>query len=201
MLLLSSTGPIKTPVGACAMSLEVKSLDTGCDLIASGKAKLCLVGGYDGISQEIATGFSKMMATVDPSKEISSGQLPSEMSRPLTSTRTGFVEAEGAGVQILISARLGIEMGLPIYAVVAFTGTAADGPGMSIPAPGKGVLGICSRKVIWIVMVWSLQWPQPTSCSLLGIGLRVSDTGHYYYLCCWTNLWEEVGQDENAAIT
>jgi fatty acid synthase subunit alpha len=45
MLILSSNGPIKTPVGACATALE--SLDTAHDLIMTGKAKLCLVGGVD----------------------------------------------------------------------------------------------------------------------------------------------------------
>lgn len=45
MLILSSNGPIRTPVGACATALE--SLDTAHDLIMTGKAKLCLVGGVD----------------------------------------------------------------------------------------------------------------------------------------------------------
>jgi len=38
MLLLSSSGPIKTPVGACATAVE--SLEVGVDTILSGKAKV-----------------------------------------------------------------------------------------------------------------------------------------------------------------
>lgn len=41
MLLLSSSGPIRTPVGACATSIE--SLESGYELITSGKAKVVLV--------------------------------------------------------------------------------------------------------------------------------------------------------------
>src|SRR5690606_13603861 len=37
MLLLSSSGPIKTPVGACATAVE--SVEIGVDTIQSGKAK------------------------------------------------------------------------------------------------------------------------------------------------------------------
>ncbi|KAK4862443.1 hypothetical protein LT330_002576 [Penicillium expansum] len=43
MLLLSASGPIRTPVGACATAVE--SLELGYDTIVTGKAKFCLVGG------------------------------------------------------------------------------------------------------------------------------------------------------------
>ena len=56
MLLLGSSGPIRTPVGACATSLE--SIDTGYDLIVTGKAKAVLVGGTDALERDIAAGKS-----------------------------------------------------------------------------------------------------------------------------------------------
>ena len=45
MLLLSSSGPIKTPVGACATAAE--SVDIGVETILSGKARVIVTGGYD----------------------------------------------------------------------------------------------------------------------------------------------------------
>ena len=137
MLLLASNGPIRTPVGACATSIE--SLDSGCELIKSGRTKLCLVGGVDDLTDEVAAEFSNMKATVDPTLEHLKGRTPKEMSRPMSSTRAGFVESQGCGVQVICSAKLALEMGLPIHAVVAFTGTASDGLGRSVPAPGKGI--------------------------------------------------------------
>jgi fatty acid synthase subunit alpha, fungi type len=63
----------------------------------------------------------------------------------MTSTRAGFVESQGCGTQLLTSARLAIEMGLPIRAVMAFTGTAADGIGRSVPRPGDGILAFATK--------------------------------------------------------
>ncbi|KAH9238140.1 hypothetical protein K456DRAFT_1828773 [Colletotrichum gloeosporioides 23] len=138
MLLMSSTGPIKTPVGACATSLE--SLDTGYDLIVAGKAKVCIVGGVEDFVEDVSYEFGSMNATCDTDKEFAAGRSPAEMSRPTTSTRSGFVESQGCGIQILTTAELALEMGLPIFGVVAFTSMAADKVGRSVPAPGGGVL-------------------------------------------------------------
>lgn len=138
MLLLGSTGPIKTPVGACATGVE--SIDSAFESIMSGKTKICLVGGYDDFQEEESYGFSKMKATVNVAEELARGRLPSEMSRPTAESRSGFVEAHGCGVQILCRADLALEMGLPIYGVIAGSTMAADKIGRSVPAPGKGIL-------------------------------------------------------------
>lgn len=45
LLLLSSSGPIKTPVGACATAVE--SVEIAVDTLLSGKAKVVIAGGYD----------------------------------------------------------------------------------------------------------------------------------------------------------
>lgn len=138
MLLLSSSGPIKTPVGACATAVE--SVEIGVDTIKSGKAKVVIVGGYDDFGEEGSYEFANMKATANSAEEIAKGRAPKEMSRPATSTRGGFVESQGAGTQILMTAALAIQMGVPIYAVVEHVSTATDKVGRSVPAPGQGIL-------------------------------------------------------------
>lgn len=138
MLLLSSSGPIKTPVGACATAIE--SVDSGYELIQSGRARIVIVGGYDDFQEEGSHEFGNMNATSNAVTEMSHGRTPREMSRPNTSTRSGFMESQGSGIQILMNAKLAIEMGVPIYGIVAMTATATDKIGRSVPAPGKGVM-------------------------------------------------------------
>ncbi|KAL9609773.1 MAG: hypothetical protein Q9167_005485 [Letrouitia subvulpina] len=138
MLLLGSTGPIKTPVGACATGVE--SIDIGYESIISGKTKMSLVGGTDNFQEDEAYGFSTMKATVNTAQEFAQGREPSEMSRPTAESRAGFLESQGCGVQILCSASLALEMGLPIYGIIASSTMAADKISRSVPAPGQGVL-------------------------------------------------------------
>ena len=146
MLLLGASGPIRTPVGACATSLE--SVDTGYDLIMNGKAKAVLVGGTDYLERDIAAEFSNMQATIDASKDAARGRTPKQGSRPTASSRAGFVEGEGCGIQLLTTARLALDMGLPIHGIIALTHTAADGIGRSVPAPGKGVLTAATERSV-----------------------------------------------------
>ncbi|EEA23599.1 hypothetical protein EYB25_006321 [Talaromyces marneffei] len=138
MLLFSASGPIKTPVGACATAIE--SLEMGCEAIKTGKSKVAIVGGYDDFQEEASYEFAMMKATVSSEEELAKGRRPEEMSRPSTTTRSGFVESAGCGVQIVMNAELAIKMALPIYAVVAYSQIAADQNGRSIPAPGQGIL-------------------------------------------------------------
>ncbi|KAK9320281.1 3-oxoacyl-reductase [Lipomyces orientalis] len=138
MLLLSSAGPIKTPVGACATAIE--SVDIGYETIISGKAKVCLVGGYDDFQEEGSFEFGNMGATSNSETEFALGRTPAEMSRPATTTRAGFMESYGAGIQLLMTAKVALEMGVPIYGIVGLTATATDKIGRSVPAPGKGIL-------------------------------------------------------------
>ena len=138
MLLLSSTGPIKTPVGACATAVE--SLDIGYETIVEGKARVCFVGGFDDFQEEGSYEFANMKATSNAEEELLHGRTPQEMSRPTTTTRNGFMESQGCGVQLIMTAKLALEMGVPIYGIVALTATATDKIGRSIPAPGQGIL-------------------------------------------------------------
>ena len=138
MLLLSSTGPIKTPVGACATAVE--SIDIGYDTIMEGKARVCFVGGFDDFQEEGSYEFANMKATSSAENEFEHGRTPKEMSRPTTTTRNGFMESQGCGMQVIMDARLALDMGVPIYGVIALTATATDKIGRSVPAPGQGVL-------------------------------------------------------------
>ncbi|EGP89632.1 unnamed protein product [Zymoseptoria tritici ST99CH_1A5] len=138
MLLMSSTGPIRTPVGACATAVE--SIDIGYDCIVEGKARMCFVGGFDDFQEEGSYEFANMKATSNAEDEFAHGRTPKEMSRPTTTTRNGFMESQGCGMQVIMDARLALDMGVPIYGVLGFTATATDKIGRSVPAPGQGVL-------------------------------------------------------------
>jgi fatty acid synthase subunit alpha len=138
MLLMSSSGPIKTPVGACATAVE--SIDTGYETIMEGKARVCFVGGFDDLGEEGSYEFANMKATSNTVDEFAHGRTPKEMSRPTTTTRNGFMESQGCGIQIIMTAKLALDMGVPIHGIVALTTTASDKIGRSVPAPGQGVL-------------------------------------------------------------
>ncbi|KAH9885878.1 putative 3-oxoacyl-synthase [Xylariomycetidae sp. FL2044] len=138
MLLMGAAGPTRTPVGACATALE--SLNQGYDLITSGAAKICLVGGHDDMTQDTSAEFANMKATNDSATDMDQGRAAHETSRPTASTRRGFVESEGCGMQLVTSAKVALELGLPIRAIVAHVQTASDGIGRSVPAPGKGIM-------------------------------------------------------------
>jgi fatty acid synthase subunit alpha len=93
MLLLSSSGPIKTPVGACATAAE--SIDIAMDTLLSGKAKIVICGGYDDFGEEGSQEFANMNATSNSEKELAQGRDPREMCRPTTDSRGGFMESQG----------------------------------------------------------------------------------------------------------
>ncbi|KAJ2696776.1 fatty acid synthase alpha subunit Lsd1 [Coemansia sp. IMI 203386] len=138
MLLMSGSGPVKPVAGACATAAA--SIDTAVEVIQSGKARFMLAGGVEDFSEISSTEFANMGATSNSIEEFARGRDVSEMSRPCTTTRHGFVEGQGASVVTLMSASAAIEMGAPIYGIVAMSGTATDKQGRSVPAPGKGVL-------------------------------------------------------------
>ncbi|KAJ2407339.1 fatty acid synthase alpha subunit Lsd1 [Coemansia sp. RSA 2526] len=138
MLLISGSGPVKPSVGACATG--VLSVDTAVEVIQSGKAKIMLAGGVDDFVEESSTDFAKIGATSNSVEELAMGREPSEMCRPCTSTRNGFMEGQGGGVAVLMSASTAIAIGAPIYGIIAMSSTATDKQGQSVPAPGQGML-------------------------------------------------------------
>lgn len=138
MLLLSASGPVKIPVGACATALQ--SVEIACDTILTGKAKIMIAGGFDDFSEEGSYEFANMKATSNAETEFAMGREPNEFSRPMTSTRAGFMESQGCGVHVMMSAKTALEMGATIQGIVAYTSTHTDKAGRSIPAPGQGIL-------------------------------------------------------------
>ncbi|KAJ7158521.1 fatty acid synthase [Mycena filopes] len=140
LLLMSSSGPVKIPVGACATALQ--SLEIACETILSGKAKVMIAGGFDDLSEEGSYEFANMKATSNAESEFAMGREPTEMSRPATTTRAGFMESQGTGVHIVMSAKTALMLGAPIRGILAFTSTSTDKAGRSIPAPGLGPLTV-----------------------------------------------------------
>ena len=138
LLLLSASGPIKTPVNACATAAV--SVEMAIDSIVTGKAKIMIAGATEDITEESSYEFANMKATSNAVDEFAHGRTPAEMSRPTTTTRNGFMEAHGAANHIIMSASTAIEIGAPIYGIIALTNTASDKEGRSVPAPGAGIL-------------------------------------------------------------
>lgn len=143
LLLLSSSGPVKIPVGACATALQ--SLEIASDCILSGKAKVMIAGGFDDISEEGSYEFANMKATSNAETEFAMGREPTEMSRPATTSRAGFMESQGTGVHIVMNAKTALELGAPIRGILAFTSTSTDKAGRSVPAPGRGALTVARQ--------------------------------------------------------
>ena len=170
LLLLSSSGPIKIPVGACATALQ--SVEIAVDTILSGKAKVMIAGGFDDFSEEGSYEFANMKATSNSETEFAAGREPNEMSCPTTGTCSGFstfslsvfsrpftdvdflqwrrsvAELESSRRprppsrwELLFTEVSAIDLRLVRFdanlspsTVVAFTSTAADKAGRSIPA-------------------------------------------------------------------
>ncbi len=100
---------------------------------------MVIVGATDCYQPEIGNEFASMNATNNSVDDVAKGRIPGDMSRPTTTSRAGFVESHGAGVQVLMSAKLALDMGVPIYGIIALTTMAGDKIGRSVPSPGQGV--------------------------------------------------------------
>lgn len=109
-------------INSCSAT-ALQSIEIACDTLLSGKAKVMIAGGFDDISEEGSYEFANMKATTNSETEFAMGREPTEMSRPATTTRAGFMESQGTGVHILMSARTALELGAPIRGIVAFTST------------------------------------------------------------------------------
>ncbi|MCC7070362.1 MAG: DUF1729 domain-containing protein [Deltaproteobacteria bacterium] len=141
---LGSTGPMSSPVGACATA--GLSLAEALDKIRTGQAELVVAGGADDLSEAGLIGFGDMGATADTDDLVARGIEPRAMSRGSDSRRRGFVEAHGAGVAVVCTAALALRLGLPVYGVLAFAGSSGDGLQKSVPAPGQGALSFVAER-------------------------------------------------------
>lgn len=141
--LFGSGGSMANPVGACATAGV--SLDIAVRNILTGKDEIVLAGAFDDYSEEGAHGFQDMQATSSSAEMEAMGIPPQFHSRANDRRRKGFMEGQGGGVQLLVRGDVALKMGLPIYAILATTGTYGDGINSSIPAPGLGPLAIASE--------------------------------------------------------
>ena len=132
-------GPVSTPVAACATAAV--SVEHAVEKILSGRADVVIAGGVDDIGLAGARGFANMGATADCEEMIAAGFEPDELSRANDERRAGFLEAHGGGAALIVRGDVALELGLPVYGVVAFAGSYTDGIHQSVPAPGLGVLG------------------------------------------------------------
>ncbi|VEI13918.1 beta-ketoacyl synthase N-terminal-like domain-containing protein [Trueperella bialowiezensis] len=131
-------GAMVQPVAACASAAV--SLEEGVDKIATGKATFVVTGACDDISVESLEGFGFMNATADSKSLEEQGINDRFFSRAGDLRRGGFVEGQGGGTVLIARGDLALELGLPVYGVVGYVQTFADGAHTSIPAPGLGAL-------------------------------------------------------------
>ncbi|WP_445162319.1 fatty acid synthase subunit beta domain-containing protein [Mycobacterium sp. Dal123C01] len=140
-----SYGPMSIPVGACATAGV--SVQSAVNLIQQREADFVITGGVDDFNVEGVIGFSDMSATCATDTMERLGLRPCSASRPNDRRRRGFVESQGAGAILLCRASLAVEAGLPVYGVVAYAGSFADGINQSVPAPGIGALS-CAAELV-----------------------------------------------------
>ena len=72
----------------------LQSLEIASDTILSGKAKVMITGSFADISEEGSYEFANMKTTSNAGTEFAMGREPTEMSRPATTSRAGFMEAQ-----------------------------------------------------------------------------------------------------------
>ncbi|KAI6019027.1 hypothetical protein PISMIDRAFT_13681 [Pisolithus microcarpus 441] len=77
------------PLPSSATTLQ--SVEVACDIIIFNKAKMMIAGGFNDISEEGSSEFANVKATSNAETEFAMGRERTEMSRPATTTRTGFL--------------------------------------------------------------------------------------------------------------
>jgi fatty acid synthase len=144
---IGGMGPAYNPVGACATAAV--SIAAACDMLDLGRAELVVAGGFDDISIEGNLGFTWMQATARTEDMLAKGIEAKAHSRSNDCRRGGFIEGQGGATLLMSTFGKALELGLPIYGVVAMAETHTDGFATSIPSPGLGLLamaGECGRK-------------------------------------------------------
>ncbi|WP_404403254.1 beta-ketoacyl-ACP synthase II [Pelagibacterium halotolerans] len=114
------TGPIGTPVTACAASAQ--AIGDGLRLIHTGEAEVVVCGGAEGSVDPISIGgFAAARALCT-----SFNDAPEQASRPFDTKRAGFVLSEGAGVIVIEKLSHAQKRGATPLAVLSGYGTSAD---------------------------------------------------------------------------
>ncbi|MCD7059983.1 beta-ketoacyl-ACP synthase II [Pelagibacterium xiamenense] len=114
------TGPIGTPVTACAASAQ--AIGDGLRLIHTGEADVVVCGGAEGSVDPISIGgFAAARALCT-----SYNDAPEEASRPFDAKRAGFVLSEGAAMIVIERLSHAQKRGATPLAVLSGYGTSAD---------------------------------------------------------------------------
>jgi acetoacetyl-[acyl-carrier protein] synthase len=137
---LGSVGTTGSVTGACATFLY--NLQKGIEQIASGKARVVLVGNSEApITQEFIDGYGAMgaLATEDGLRKIEGRDDVDfrRASRPF-GNNCGFTLSESAQFIVLMDDELALQLGADIHGAVPDVFINADGFKKSISAPGPG---------------------------------------------------------------
>jgi fatty acid synthase len=132
-------GVMVHPVGACATAAV--SIEDAVDKIDCGKADFVVAGAIDDLSIESISGFGDMNATAKTQDLLDKGINERFVSRANDRRRGGFVESEGGGTVLITRGDIALKLGLPVFGIVGYARSFADGAHTSIPAPGIGALG------------------------------------------------------------
>lgn len=127
------TGPIGTPVTACAAS--VQAIGDGLRMILSGEADVAICGGAEACIDQVSLGgFCAARALSS-----SFNDTPDQASRPFDRDRDGFVMGEGAGILVIEELEHALARGAKPIAEVVGYGTTADAYHMTAsPEDGRG---------------------------------------------------------------
>ncbi len=127
------TGPIGTPVTACAAS--VQALGDAARLIATNEADIALCGGAEACIDKVSLG------AFAAARALSTGfnETPEKASRPFDTARDGFVMGEGAGMLVIEALDHALARGASPIAELVGYGTTADAYHMTAgPEDGRG---------------------------------------------------------------
>ncbi len=102
----------------------------GFDFIRSNKADCALVGGADGISRIVYTGFGRLLAVA------------TDKCQPFDLNRQGMIPGEGAGMLFLESLESAQKRNAPIYAEIVGCGMSCDAHHMTNPDPHSVAIAI-----------------------------------------------------------
>lgn len=136
------TGPIGTPVTACAASSQ--AVGDGLRLILSGEAEVAVVGGAEACVDPVSIGgfgASRALAT-------GHDENPKGASRPFDITHNGFVLAEGAAVLVIERLSHAQRRGVRPLAYLLGYGTSADAYHLTAGPPDGAGARLAMQKAL-----------------------------------------------------
>ncbi len=143
-ILTGATGPICSPITACATGSS--SLILGAMFLRQGMADAAICGAVDfSLVEPIVAGFATMNGAYRP-KEGRPEEDPRAVSRPFSRNRRGFVISEGAGCFILATKAFARAHGIPWRIEVAGWGMTSDA--YHFVAPKRETIRRCMAEAI-----------------------------------------------------